>query len=52
MKFSIRNGHLVDPANRVDGVRDLYVADGYVVGVGKAPDGSMFGTAQWEMPEG
>lgn len=39
MKFSIRNGHLVDPANQVDGVRDLYVADGYVVGVGKAPDG-------------
>ncbi|WP_019141918.1 dihydroorotase [Noviherbaspirillum massiliense] len=39
MRLYIRNGHLIDPANGIDGQKDLYVADGKVVGVGEAPAG-------------
>ncbi|MDH5300892.1 MAG: dihydroorotase [Gammaproteobacteria bacterium] len=39
MKIAILGGHLLDPANGVDGLLDLYVAEGKVVAVGAKPDG-------------
>ena len=35
----IRGGHLVDPANGIDAVTDLYIAEGRIAAVGNAPDG-------------
>lgn len=35
----IKNGHLIDPANGIDGLQDLFIADGNVVAVGSAPAG-------------
>ena len=39
MKLHIKNGRLIDPANGIDAVQDLYIADGKVVSVGSAPEG-------------
>jgi len=39
MKLHIKNGRLIDPANGIDAVQDLYIADGKVAGVGSAPEG-------------
>ncbi len=39
MKLHIKNGHLIDPANGIDGKNDLYIADGKVLAVGAAPSG-------------
>jgi dihydroorotase len=39
MKLHIKNGRLVDPANRVDAPCDLYVAEGKIVAQGAAPAG-------------
>ncbi len=39
MKLLIRGGRVVDPANGVDAVADLYIDKGFVAGVGQAPDG-------------
>ncbi len=40
MSLAIKGGHLIDPANRVNGKRDLYIdGEGFVVGVGRAPSG-------------
>jgi dihydroorotase len=39
MRLHIANGRLIDPANGVDGLHDLYLADGRVAAVGRAPDG-------------
>jgi dihydroorotase len=39
MKLHIQNGRLVDPANGIDAVRDLFLDGGVVAGVGSAPDG-------------
>ncbi|HOB44731.1 MAG TPA: dihydroorotase [Zoogloea sp.] len=39
MNIHIRNGRLIDPANRLDAQLDLFIADGKIVGVGNAPDG-------------
>lgn len=39
MKVHIKGGRLIDPRNGLDGVRDLYIAAGKVVGVGGAPAG-------------
>lgn len=38
-RIHIQNGHLIDPANNIDAVTDLWIADGKVQAVGKAPDG-------------
>jgi dihydroorotase len=35
----IKNGHVIDPANGIDGLNDLYIADGKVLAVGAAPAG-------------
>jgi dihydroorotase len=39
MNLHIKNGRVIDPANGVDAVQDLYIADGKVAGVGSAPEG-------------
>jgi dihydroorotase len=39
MKLAIINGRVVDPGNQVDKVCGLYIADGRVVAVDKAPPG-------------
>ena len=37
MRILIRNGHIIDPANRVDARADVAIADGRIVAVGPAP---------------
>ena len=37
MKLHIKNGRLIDPANKIDAQHDLYLADGKVAAVGAAP---------------
>lgn len=39
MRIYIENGHVIDPANELDGVQDLYCAEGRIVALGTAPDG-------------
>jgi dihydroorotase len=39
MKIHIKNGHLIDPKNGIDAVRDLYIAAGKVLAVGQVPEG-------------
>lgn len=39
MKLHIKNGRLIDPANGIDSVTDLFIADGKVAAIGNAPDG-------------
>ncbi|WP_295995517.1 dihydroorotase [Rugamonas sp.] len=34
MKLHIKNGRVIDPANGIDGVNDLFIADGKVLAVG------------------
>lgn len=33
MKLHIQNGHLIDPANRIDAKKDIYIADGKILAV-------------------
>ena len=35
----IKNGHVIDPANGIDGLNDLYIIDGKVAAIGAAPAG-------------
>lgn len=39
MRLRISGGRVIDPAQRVDKVQDVYVAEGKIVALGKAPDG-------------
>lgn len=39
MYIHIQRGHLVDPAHQIDKKQDLFISDGQVVAIGKAPDG-------------
>jgi dihydroorotase len=39
MRILINDGRLLDPANKLDGKQDLYIADGKIVGIKKKPDG-------------
>ena len=39
MKLHIKNGRLIDPANNIDRVADLFIVDGKVAAVGEAPGG-------------
>lgn len=41
MKLHIKNGRVIDPANGIDLVQDLYIADGIIAALGDAPDGFM-----------
>jgi len=39
MGLAIQGGRLIDPANNVDGRKDILISDdGFVVAVGKKPD--------------
>ncbi len=39
MKLHITGGHIIDPANGLDSVADLYIAEGKVIQIGSSPDG-------------
>src|SRR5690606_25428963 len=39
MNILISNGRVIDPANRSDRVQDVYIADGKVAALGRAPAG-------------
>jgi dihydroorotase len=39
MKIHIKGGHLIDPKHGIDGMHDVYIAAGHVVGIGVAPEG-------------
>jgi dihydroorotase len=39
MRIRIANGRVVDPANGLDATRDVYLADGKIAALGRAPDG-------------
>jgi dihydroorotase len=39
MRIQITNGHVIDPANGVDRQTDVFVAEGRIAGIGKAPAG-------------
>ena len=38
-RILIQNGHVVDPANNVDQLADVYIDQGKIVAIGKKPDG-------------
>ncbi len=38
MKLLIKNGHVIDPANGIDEVTDIYIKDGIIAEVGKNAD--------------
>lgn len=44
MRLHIKNGRVIDPANKIDASHDVFIADGKIASVGKAPDG--FGADQ------
>jgi dihydroorotase len=40
MGIVVKGGRIIDPANNLDAVKDLYIdSTGFIAGVGKAPDG-------------
>ncbi len=39
MSIEIKSGRIIDPANGVDEIQSLYIADGKIVGLGCAPEG-------------
>nr|NDG07173.1 dihydroorotase [Oxalobacteraceae bacterium] len=39
MNIMIKQGRVIDPANRVDAIKDVYIADGRVASIGPAPAG-------------
>ncbi|WP_091876431.1 dihydroorotase [Massilia yuzhufengensis] len=39
MKLHIKNGRIIDPANGIDAVQDLFIDDGLIAAVGSAPAG-------------
>src|SRR5512133_3754168 len=39
MKLHIKNGRLIDPANKIDARQDLYIEHGKIAAVGAAPAG-------------
>jgi dihydroorotase len=39
MKIHIKNGHVIDPKNKLDSKHDVYIAAGKIAAIGKAPDG-------------
>jgi dihydroorotase len=39
MNYHIKNGRVIDPANNIDQVQDLFIADGKIAALGTAPQG-------------
>jgi dihydroorotase len=42
MNLHIKNGRLIDPANGIDAIQDLFIADGKIAATGAAPQGFTF----------
>lgn len=40
MTICLKGGHIVDPANRLDKVTDIYLDDGVITALGRAPSGA------------
>ena len=38
-KIRIHGGRVIDPANNIDASQDVYIANGRIAALGKAPDG-------------
>ena len=54
-KISIVGGRVIDPAQNLDAITDLHIADGKIVGEGQAPDGfnaeqTIHARDRWVMP--
>jgi len=41
MRLRISNGRVIDPANNVDSIQDIYIVDGRIIALGTSPDGFM-----------
>lgn len=39
MNYHIKNGRVIDPANGIDAVQDVYIASGVIAALGTAPEG-------------
>ena len=39
MAISIKNGHLIDPANHINEITDIHISDGLIAGIGRLPAG-------------
>lgn len=39
MRLQLKNGRVIDPANHIDAVQDLFIADGKIAALGSAPTG-------------
>ncbi len=39
MTIQIKNGRVIDPANKIDAVQDVFIADGRIAAIGAAPAG-------------
>ena len=39
MTIQINNGRVIDPANKIDAVLDVYIADGRIAAIGSKPSG-------------
>ncbi len=39
MRLQITNGRVIDPVNHIDAQQDVFIADGRIAAIGKAPDG-------------
>ncbi len=39
MKIHIKNGHVIDPKNKLDSKSDVFIAAGKIVSIGQTPDG-------------
>ena len=38
MKIHIKNGHLIDPKNKIDAKQDVFIVAGKIAGIGRPPD--------------
>ena len=39
MRAHIKNGRLFDPANKLDAIQDLFIAEGRIIAIGRPPEG-------------
>ena len=39
MNIEIKHGRVIDPANGIDAIKDVYIADGHIAAIGQAPAG-------------
>lgn len=47
----IQNGRVIDPANNIDGIADVYIENGYIIdGTGKTADKTIDASGKWVVP--